>query len=309
LSVLRFAILAFRSDCSRTVCYIALSGGPRQYVDSFFILLSMLRGMRVILHHHSFAYLTKRSRRAARVFSMASSATHIVLCERMKSLLTAEYGVASKQITIVSNATFTSEPQNNYDNEAYTTLRWKSDRLRLGFLSNITTEKGIFDFFSILDELKLLGVDADAIVAGPVQPSIREHFDAEIAKRPDCIYIGPIYTDAKLKFFQSIDILVFPSKYVHEAEPVTLWEAMASGVTVVASNIGCIPEMVCSQSQLVELGQTKLFALAILHLNVIPAQTRRALALDRFRAAKIAGSSSLQCLIGEINPEQSALNL
>src|SRR5262249_2677277 len=41
-----------------------------------------------------------------------------------------------------------------------------------------------------------------------------------------------------------IDVLVFPTRYIHEAQPLVIYEAQAAGVVVAASRRGCIPDMV-----------------------------------------------------------------
>ena len=46
----------------------------------------------------------------------------------------------------------------------------------LGFLSNITFEKGFVEFFEVLSELKKRGVAYQAVIAGPVGPDAWQDF-------------------------------------------------------------------------------------------------------------------------------------
>ncbi len=63
----------------------------------------------------------------------------------------------------------------------------------------------------------------------------------------ECLqYVGPQYGEEKVQFLDSIDVLVFPSRYVNEAEPLTVHEAMARAVPVLALDRGCIQEIVPS---------------------------------------------------------------
>jgi glycosyltransferase involved in cell wall biosynthesis len=56
--------------------------------------------------------------------------------------------------------------------------------------------------------------------------------------------VGPKYGQNKAAFFREIDVLLFPSGYVDEAEPLTILEAMMHGVPVVAYGRGAIGEIV-----------------------------------------------------------------
>ncbi len=55
---------------------------------------------------------------------------------------------------------------------------------------------------------------------------------------------GPIYGLDKQVFFNTIDVFVFPSRYVNEAEPLVIHEALAYGLPVIATDRGCIAGLV-----------------------------------------------------------------
>ena len=67
-----------------------------------------------------------------------------------------------------------------------------------------------------------------------------------LAGLPQIEYLGPQYGAAKDSFYQSIDILIFPSLYFNEAEPVVLLEAISRGIPVVAYAVGSIPDVITS---------------------------------------------------------------
>jgi glycosyltransferase involved in cell wall biosynthesis len=56
-------------------------------------------------------------------------------------------------------------------------------------------------------------------------------------------YIGPKYGTDKDDFYEEIDILVFPTRYINEAEPLVILEAMCRGIPIIAYGRGCIPEI------------------------------------------------------------------
>ena len=59
----------------------------------------------------------------------------------------------------------------------------------------------------------------------------------------DFRYHGALEREAKLRFFQSIDVLSVPATYA-EAKGLSVIEAMASGVPVVQPRRGSFPEMI-----------------------------------------------------------------
>lgn len=55
--------------------------------------------------------------------------------------------------------------------------------------------------------------------------------------------MGPVYGADKDRFYQQLDIFLFPTNYANEAEPLVVYEAMRRGVYVIACDRGAISEM------------------------------------------------------------------
>jgi len=203
--------------------YMSVSGGWGQVYETMFCRRARRANARLFLHHHSYAYLDRPHAVTTRLVKTAGDdATHIVLSEDMANRLHHHYGC--RHITAISNAVFT-EPVAG---------RVRPGLRTLGFLGNIAPEKGILEFLGVHAATKLR-----AIVAGPiVSKRIKTAMLAGVE------YVGPKYGDEKRKFFDDIDLLLFPSKYSHEAEPLTVLEAMAHGVPVIATPRGCLPDIV-----------------------------------------------------------------
>lgn len=227
----RFILL----DRTDKTLYLAFSGGLRQVLDGLFLFVALVRGARIIVHHHSFYYLNKKILYSRLVLALAKNADHVVLCRNMADLLIANYGIGFGNIKVLSNSYFIDPPS---------VLRHKKDSVTLGFLSNITEEKGIFVFFKILHALNSRGISVNALVAGPVDVAIKTKFEVELSKLKNVQYIGPVYGSDKVSFFSSVDALVFPTLYKNEAEPVTIWESFSAGVPVFAFARGCISTVV-----------------------------------------------------------------
>jgi glycosyltransferase involved in cell wall biosynthesis len=82
-------------------------------------------------------------------------------------------------------------------------------------------------------------------VAGPfVEPELESLVLQTVRVLDGADYVGPKYDQAKAEFFDQIDVLVFPTKYADEAEPLTVLEAMAHAVPVIAWGRGCLPGMI-----------------------------------------------------------------
>jgi glycosyltransferase involved in cell wall biosynthesis len=233
---IRFLFCALR--CKPKALYLALSGGHRQWIDIAFVLVARLRSVPLFVHHHSFSYLNERRLSAIVLFRALRGATHLVLCGGMGEQLAKQYGIQHSNVRVLSNAAFLE------DIEFPTHVHSAAKPLRVGFLSNITAEKGIFEFFAVLRESAAAGLALQGVIAGPVDPSIKDSFNASLVGSPCVRHVGAVYGADKSSFFAGIDVMFFPTRYPNEAEPVTILEALGHGVPVVAFARGCIAGMI-----------------------------------------------------------------
>lgn len=241
MQVLSVSMLLIKSK-PRSV-YVGLSGGLGQLFDLPFLLLTHLFGVKVFIHHHSYAYINSPTGISKAVFYLTKNARHIALCESMKISLQEVYGLDEKNVLALSNSAF--DVDTNLVSE-------KSERvLTLGFISNITADKGIFEFFDLIELLNKQNCKVCGRIAGPVNKDIQGEFNRRISSLNNVIHLGPVYGQSKQDFYSNIDILSFPTKYVNEAEPVTIIEALKNGIPVVAALRGCIADQIDSRCGLV----------------------------------------------------------
>lgn len=227
---------------SRSVVYIGLSGGMRQIIDLIFFVVARFFFMKVIFHHHSFAYINRPSILNKIVFLFIGRSSHVVLSLNMGRELSNVYGIHQSLIFDISNSFFIPEIEAPNLSSDGTVLKMYSG-ITLGYISNITRAKGIFIFFDLLERLTAAGLDFSAKIAGPVDPAILDEFKLRLSKIDGAVYLGAVYGYDKANFFASIDYLVFPTIYPNEAEPVSIIESLAYGVPVAALSRGCIPDM------------------------------------------------------------------
>ncbi len=218
--------------------YLALSGGFGQFYDSLYALVSKMLRRRVFIHHHSFAYVNNPTFFNRVFFSLVRRETHIVLSHHMGKALTEIYRLDPAKVHVLSNAAFFSPlgPPVKLD-------RGEPTVVRLGFISNITFEKGFVEFFGVLSELRRRGCPYRAVIAGPVDATAQHQFSELLAGSKDTTAAGPLYGEAKDKFFRDLDVLLFPTKYANEAEPLVIHEALRHGVQVIACDRGAIAEI------------------------------------------------------------------
>lgn len=259
INLLRYCIW-----CAKTKegdLYVGLSGGLGQIVDWPYIFISKIFRHRIFVHHHTFAYINAPSILNKLLFALLREETHIVLSRRMGSELARIYRLNSSKVRVVSNAAF-------YDATDGNLRESRSDPapIQLGFLSNITFEKGFVEFFGILRELKQKGIEYRAHIAGPLSPSARRAFDELLATSIDVEYVGAVYGADKAQFYRKLDVFLFPTNYVNEAEPLVVYEAMRNAVHVIACDRGAIAEMLDNGAGLV-FARDALVESAAMHIS------------------------------------------
>lgn len=217
-------------DSSRL--YMSVSSGYGMIYETFFALLARRRQIPVTLHHHSYNYLNRRSLLARLLFSLCPLDTqHIALSGAMADVLRRMYGVSN--VRVISNAAFLGESESDVPVRPLTVL---------GFLSNISRQKGIHEFIALIDACNSVGLRIEGVIAGPFQDeSIEAEVRRKLVSRQNVRYVGPQYGVDKDTFLRTLDVLIFPSH--NEAEPVTIHEALRMAVPVIAVGHGAIPEM------------------------------------------------------------------
>ena len=225
--------------------YMSISGGLGQLYELAFLSIARLFSMRVYLHYHSFAYLNRYNPVTNALAKVGGpSCVHITLSPGMASRLRSCYPAARKVLSL-SNVVFSPET-------GVSVQGVRPCLITIGFLSNISIDKGIFDFLDLVTACENAGLQLKAKIAGPFQDADTEKkVKQRLAKTSIVKYVGPKYGNDKILFLDSIDALIFPTRYVNEAEPLTLHEAMQNYLPVIAYGRGSIPEIVDSKCGLV----------------------------------------------------------
>lgn len=277
--------------------YLAPHSGVGLVYSSVLAGASRLLGFRLYVHYHSFKNLGRRTRLMATFVRLCGAeALHIVLGASMAAGLRAHYPEARK-IFILSNATFLPERP--------VFERRPEPRLRIGHLSNLSRAKGLDSVIDCVRRLLAAGVDAELVLAGPATNgtarALLDEARSDLAGR--LIWLGPVDPEEIDRFYKRIDIFLFPTIYEHEAEPLVVIEALSFGVPVIATERGCIQEVLggsggyAFNGDFVSAAVERVRAWAENRDSLVEASAR---ARERFRELRVQYAFELERLVAAI---------
>jgi glycosyltransferase involved in cell wall biosynthesis len=222
------------------VCYFTAEGGFGLIYSVMLACCARVFGQRSYVHHHSFSYIVRwRLLMSLLLVCAGPKAIHIFLSSGMANELADRYGRLLRSL-VVSNAAFV--------NAAVYKKRSSPGRkeLVIGLLSNLTEDKGLYEFIAILRLAKQRELPVRGVLAGPsAREADRDALEAAKNELGDWLdYRGPVYDAEKARFFEDVDVFVFLTTYLNEAQPTVLFEAMAHCIPVISYDRGCIRSQV-----------------------------------------------------------------
>ena len=124
----------------------------------------------------------------------------------------------------------------------------QDQEVKIIYLSNLIKAKGFIDLIEACIDLIRDGLNIKLTLAG----AIYDQLEAEmIFKKVEKLglkkfinYVGIVEGEEKRKLLLESDIMVLPTKYPVEGQPLSILEGMSAGLPIISSEIGCIPEMV-----------------------------------------------------------------
>jgi glycosyltransferase involved in cell wall biosynthesis len=217
-----------------TVVYLSLSGGLGLWYQWPVVALARLRRLPVVVHHHSWAYVSTASAVMAVIARLLGRRDrHLFLSDLMRSGYLARYATGARA-EVVSNAHFI-EPGPVGGAGATGAC------LRLVHVSNLSVAKGSLAAIRTHEELRRRGVATTLTLIGPcddgpVRVAIRDAGD-------DVRWLGPRSSVEIYGELADADAFLFPSSYANEAEPLVVLEALSRGVPVIATRRGTLPDL------------------------------------------------------------------
>ena len=222
--------------------YMSTSGGYGQIYEILLLLFIRFKKLKdIIIHHHSFNYIDKKKQLSSFLFCIAGPNTiHVTLSALMAKKLKYNYSTV-RLSKVLSNIYHIEKDKVQLSN------RNKNNEIIMGYLSNISEDKGIFEFIDLHSAIRKNNHNVSSIIAGPFSDdNIKKLVLEKIEKTKSIKWIGPVYAEDKRLFFRLINYFIFPTRYFNEAEPLVIYEAFSYGVPVVSYGRGCIPEQIGS---------------------------------------------------------------
>lgn len=196
-------------------------------------LITLIRPFanRIVCHHHGRRWFVRRNTILAHsVFS--HRVRTLTQCDALVEMLRAQYPKARP--FPMSNAWLV--PKTIEKNPSATT-----NPNILGYISNLTFEKGIDSAIETLVLAHQVCDDFILHVAGkPQSTDVATYIHEAIQRGTPLSQLGFVNGKRKTEFFETIHVLLFPTRYAIEAEPLVTLEALAHGVPVLSTCIGCL---------------------------------------------------------------------
>lgn len=104
----------------------------------------------------------------------------------------------------------------------------KEKSICLGYLGRLSPEKNVINMIKAVKTLDVDNISLKIAGAGPLYSKVKKLEDERIK------VLG--YVEDAPSFYRSVDVFLLPSKL--EAQPIALLEAMASGLPIIATDVG-----------------------------------------------------------------------
>jgi len=206
-------------------------------------LAAKLAKVPVILTEHA-KYSISRSNRLQEACRRAAGVVNCftTVSEDLKNYFVKEIGIPEESITVIPNGVDTSRfapgPKNGVLRDL---LPDKFAGKVLISIGRLTEAKDQITLLSAIELLKKQGRNIFLIVVGDGE--LRIPLEKEIAQKDltHCVYLAGSRPDVS-QLLPGVDAFILSSK--REGFPMSILEAMAAGLPVIATNVGGIPEIV-----------------------------------------------------------------
>lgn len=192
-------------------------------------------GAAVLLHVHSGLvehWLTTPARRALARAAL-TSANHVVTMSNP----------TREALVRVTGPRRTSVVDNGIDTERFHPAERANAIPRILYAGLLTPRKGVVDLLRASEELTRRGVPHELVLAGGMpDEGPADEAAVRAAATPSAVFLGARPHEEMPALYRGADLFCLPSWF--EAMPLSILEAMASGVAVVASAVGDVPRIV-----------------------------------------------------------------
>lgn len=213
----------------------ALASHPVVLRAGALALAGRARGARVIVHAHSgraAGWFTTPSRRRLGRLALFPAQRVVAVAEGGRAVLALALG--DHRITLI---------ENGVDLSSFGPPEPPHDPPRILFAGVLTARKGVGDLLAASEQLRGQGVAHEVwLVGGTPDEGVQAESEVRAQAARNAVWLGPHPHEEMARFYRAADVFCLPSW--GEAMPLSVLEAMASGLPVVASRVGDIPRAV-----------------------------------------------------------------
>lgn len=207
-------------------------------------LPARLRGARVVVHAHSGKiphWLTGGRRRLLGRLALAPVDSLVAVSEGSRAALAAVVG--QRRVSFVRNGVSLGRREERPEPGHPALVATDGSIPRILFAGVITARKGAVDLLAASETLRARGVAHELLLAGGT-PDEGPDAEAEVRRHlhPAARLLGPVPHEGMGALYAGCDVFCLPSWW--EGMPLSVLEAMASGLPVVATDVGDISEAV-----------------------------------------------------------------
>lgn len=241
-----FKLIKWCTTNKQEKVYISISQTKNGLLrDCIFTLIAKVTKHKVITHLHGnnlgntiddFSHLGKLFIKTA----LGNIESGIVL----GSTLEHNYRGYVKNIEVVSNGV----SENFILKEELKPKVRNSNNLNIVYLSNLMENKGFDKLVTAVIDLLDEGYKLKLELAGAIEDSsLFEKIMQEVKFKghgENISYIGVVKGDEKKQLLLGSDVMILPTNYKVEGQPLSIIEGMSAGLTIVSTNKGVIPDMI-----------------------------------------------------------------
>lgn len=199
------------------------------------VLAARLRGGRVVVHvHGGRVALWMTTPRLRRLVRSCLRPAHVVVAvsQPVHDALVAACG--AERTVLIDNAV---------DTEAFTGPSGSGGHRRVLYAGGLTPRKGVVDLLDASRALHAEGLEHELwLVGGTPDEGHEQEREVRAAAGPNVVFLGPRPSEEMPDLYRQADVFCLPSWY--EAMPLSVLEAMATGLPVVATTVGDVPRLV-----------------------------------------------------------------
>jgi glycosyltransferase involved in cell wall biosynthesis len=143
----------------------------------------------------------------------------------------------------------------------------KRRQKQLLFLGRIGERKGLFDLISALANDKLKGLDFKLLIGGDGDLEAAKLLIEKYNLESQIVFLGWVTGKEKIRLLQTSTVFLLPS--YNEGMPMSVLEALASGLPIISTTVGGIPQQVTNGEEgfLIEPGDVETLAQRIYELG------------------------------------------